>query len=368
MDYFDGINRNLMSRGTTFYIVTACIALIVGAVLPIYFYSSFSGGELIFINFEIFDQENVKFLLKLFFIYPLIAGMAGLFLIRIPDQVIRAIALTVLAFLPLILMIVNSSVSNQMGRLSMGGADDMIGFSAIGWLLIFIGAFTLQVRPEYKTALFILSLGCLFYMIAQFMEGASDSIMLLYGFEQLFSSSEAVIVHFSGLCHIASQVLAGLIIYRTVQIWQSPQFTQMHSYTIQQLWVIALLVSFLPLVYLIIDGIIDSPKQIPTIIMTLIKMFAWVGGIFVLAIFSCIELLLCVDLDQKLNLNTIINRPTGEMGHSPNSSSGFSSSAQSEQPQMDIAEQLNKLLELKEKGLISEEEYIIKKREILTRF
>lgn len=252
------------------------------------------GSKLVFPNILLLGRGVAGGMLKFQALYPLLAGIAVIFLAKKHRSQFRAASLLGIALFPLLVLLTHTDVRMAFSEL---GKDFTGGFS-IGLQLIIstaaifmmlASAYTIRVAPLHRFAGNIAVISGYLYFLALLIP-AGDGFVFLEPINYLTAKDPSGIGIFfvTGLASLISLALMIYAAFTCTQIQKQiiPNEKLVMSDRIIRLWVWHLIVYGGAVYYMIIAGIIAGVPMGGTLLimvtMALIKFIPWIMGLYIL--------------------------------------------------------------------------------------
>ncbi|NIM11671.1 MAG: hypothetical protein GTO45_06225 [Candidatus Aminicenantes bacterium] len=265
-----------------------------------------AGGslKLVFLNFLALGSSQAGLMLKFQALYPLLAGIAVLILVRQKSSPRRAAAFLGIALLPVLVLLLSEEVRMAFSSL---GKDITGGFSIglhliVSSLAIFAmlaSAHTIRIEAAHRIAASLAVIGGGLYFLSLLIP-VKGKFLFLEPFRALTLNDPtgAGVFIVAGLASLAS---LALMIYAAVTCFQiqkqeKDKHKEMMGKRIINLWVWHLLVSGMAIFYMIFIGIILGKSMADALLVmfvtALIKFVPWILGLYLLIPLGISEILL----------------------------------------------------------------------------
>lgn len=162
-------------------IVWLGILLVIGALIPL---PHPAYDRPYFVNFEVLAEPFVSGTAKFLILYPFIAGVAVIVLASASRGIGRSIALMIIFLIPFFVCLASPEyehLTDTMGPSGMGELSDVLGGSTVAlsvtaWLGLLVGSRALYYRPASLAGAIIGAVGAGFYLITLFLPPGSASL------------------------------------------------------------------------------------------------------------------------------------------------------------------------------------------------
>lgn len=265
-----------------------------------------AGGslKLEFINIPALGSSQVGLMLKFQVLYPLLAGIAVLILVRLKSSPRRAGAFLGIAFLPVLVLLLSEEVRNAFSLL---GKDITGGFSLglhliISSLAIFgmlASAHTIRIEANHRIAasLAVISGGLYFLSLLIPVQG---KFVFLEPFRALTLNDPTgagvfIVAGLASLTALALMIYAAVTCFQ-IQKQERDKHKEMMGKRIISLWVSHLLAYGTAIFYMIFVAIVKGAPNGDALLLifvtALIKFVPWILGLYILIPLGISEILL----------------------------------------------------------------------------
>lgn len=260
--------------------------------------------KLEFINIPALGSSQIGLMLKFQVLYPLLAGVAVLVLVRLKSSPRRAAAFLGIALLPVLVLLLSEEVRMAFSSL---GKDITGGFSIglhliISSLAIFgmlASAHTIRIEATHRIAasLAVISGGLYFLSLLIPVQG---KFVFLEPFRALTLNDPTgagilIVFGLASLASLAMMIYAAVTCFQ-IQKQERDKHKEMMGKRIISLWVWHLLVLGMAIFYMIFISIILGKSMAGTLLVifvtALIKFVPWILGLYILIPLGISEILL----------------------------------------------------------------------------
>ncbi len=291
-----------LANPTRFILNSVGRGLIIAFFFPIFV---IGGGtfKLLFLNYLALESSQTGVMLKFQVLYPLLAGIAVLILVRQKPSPRRAAAFLGIALLPFLVLLFSEEVRmafSTLGKNITGGFS--IGLqlivSTLAVFAMLASAHTIRIEPNHRIAASLSLIGGGLYFLSLLIP-VQGKFLFLEPFRviNLNDPSGAGVFAAAG---VASLTSLALMIYAAVtcfqvQKQQREKQKEIMGRRIIKLWVWHLLVSAMAVFYMIFVAIIKGVPQGATLLVifitALIKFVPWILGLYILIPLGISEML-----------------------------------------------------------------------------
>lgn len=292
------------------------IALLIAFVLPIII-----GKEIVFLNIQGLFEKSVPGVLKIEFLYPLLAGLGALKIAQVKRSPKKAAVLISLGIFPFLFLLVDKSVreafSGIAGGLPGGGSMGVnLILSALALLGILAGAQASRVRAKLDLGAHVAAAGAGLYVINLFIP-IKGQLSFLQPFKQIGQSDPtgAGVMVIGGLVGLAALALMVMAVIKCFQLLQGAAERERLGKAIIKLWVAQFYVYGAFLIYVVIVGAGKSGGDAGMILLsfltTIPKFFLWILGLYLLIPLGLSELILVAPGSGQLPASAPTEGPAG---------------------------------------------------------
>lgn len=297
MDNVGGVNHSEDSRITfedpTGKIITAIgIGLLIAFIFPI-LVPGYRTTKLVFLNIEILGARGASGMLIIQCLYPLIAGLAAIFLAKRERSGGKAFALLAIGLLPFLILLASRDVQRAFGQITRnlpGGLT--IGLSLVlGTIAVFSilsGAHAARVKPANQLAGYVAAIGAgLYFLTLLIPTNGEFSFIIPFKLMGARDPSGMGIMFLSGLVTLICLVLMIIASVRCFMLLkQEGEEKARFGKSIIRLWFAQLYVYGAFILYIIIasagQGRGDGGIVFFTLLMSIIKFVPWILGLYLL--------------------------------------------------------------------------------------
>jgi hypothetical protein len=256
------------------------------------------------LNIPALENSQTGLMLKFQVLYPLLAGIAVLILVRQKSSPRRAMAFLGIAILPVLVLLLNEEVRmafSTLGKNITGGFS--IGLQLIVSSLAIFGmlasAHTIRIEANHRIAASLAVIGGGLYFLSLLIP-VQGKFLFLEPFRALTLNDPSgagifVVAGLASLTSLALMIYAAAICFQ-IQKQEKHKLKEMMGKRIISLWVWHLLVSGMAIFYMIFIGIILGKSMagplLVIFITALIKFVPWILGLYILIPLGISEILL----------------------------------------------------------------------------
>jgi hypothetical protein len=345
------------------YIYIIGIALLYSFFFPVLI-SNYGGKvKLLFLNIQWTLQANIDWLLKLQLLYPLLAGFSLTVLAKRKRSPVKALAIAGLGVLPFLLFLVSDNTRywfrNILRRiLGPTTLEPIAILSALAVAAILAGAHVSRLKPKNNNATLVAASGAGLYILLRLIPVRGEFHFLI-PLQMMFSRSSTYteLQFLSGLVALTVLVLMIIICYKSVLLVMKASHEKIRVGTsIIKLWFAQFYVygGFLLYVAMVTTRTVGVSRgtYVIAMLLSIIKFFPWIMGLFLLIPIGLSELLLLAQ--EPAPAPPPFGKITADKEEEDKKS-----------PAPSYDRQLEELTSLFSNGLISGEEYKQRKLEIL---
>jgi hypothetical protein len=295
------------------------IALMIAFILPI-----FIGKEIVFLNIQGLFERSVPGVLKIEFLYPLLAGLGALKIAGMKRSREKAAALIFLGIFPFLFLLFDKSVreafSGIAGGLPGGGSlGPNLILSALAIFGILAGAQASRIRAKLDLGAYVAAAGAGLYVVVLIIP-IKGQFPFLQPFKLLGQTDPtgAGVMVLSGLVSLAAMALMVMAVIKCFQLLQAGAERERLGNAIIKLWVAQFFVYGAFLIYVLIVGASksggDAGMVLLSFLTTVPKLFLWIFGLYLLIPLGLSELILLAPGSGQIPAPASMESPTTTEG------------------------------------------------------
>ena len=289
---------------TDFLIKLMGIGLLIGFICPI-LTGGYRGGRLVFLNIEgLF--EKAPFIFKFWLIYPLIAGIAIIYIAKQNRTPKRAASLIAIGLLPFLLLLANENVQQFIKE----SIQNIPGLDLPGWLLILsflatllllAGLYAVFVKSKQTLACQLAAVGCGFHLVLLFIPNKGE-FSFIAPFKLMFKRDRSgmglnFLGGLVGLALIVIFIFLCIKCYQLLKQDRDPAVKKQDAGTALHLWFSRFYVYGAFFIYIMFAALIKSSgsrgiQTVFVLLLAIIKMFPWIMSLFLLIPLGMAEFLI----------------------------------------------------------------------------
>jgi hypothetical protein len=260
--------------------------------------------KLVFLNFLVLQSSQSGLMLQFQALYPLLAGIAVLVLVRQKSSPRRAAAFLGIALLPVLVLLLSEEVRmafSTLGKNITGGFS--IGLqlivSSLAIFAMLASAHTIRIQAAHRIAASLALIGGGLYFLSLLIP-VQGKFLFLEPFRALTLNDPTgagilIVAGLASLASLALMIYAAFTCFR-IQKQEKDKHKEMMGKRIISLWVWHLLVSGMAIFYMIFIGIILGRSMADALLVmfvtALIKFVPWILGLYLLIPLGISEILL----------------------------------------------------------------------------